>query len=111
MRLRLFASEGSPSLVVLEIPGRQRFVTFNCRGFAIRRPDATPVRDYGMQKGTDSEVFALTAAEDRIVVSADTDFGTLLALRKEEKPSAFCFGVAPTVCSSIATAAGRCACD
>lgn len=53
--------------------------------------DALHVRDVGLRDAADDEIMRLAASEDRILVSADTDFGTLLALYNQRLPSIILF--------------------
>lgn len=43
--------------------------------------DTIHVRSLNLQEAEDTELLALADLEKRIIISADTDFGTLLALR------------------------------
>jgi predicted nuclease of predicted toxin-antitoxin system len=53
--------------------------------------DAVHVRDCGLQAATDAEIFDRADREGRIIVSADTDFGALLAARRQASPSLVLF--------------------
>lgn len=53
--------------------------------------DAVHARDRGLQAAEDEVLFRLAGEEDRILVSADTDFGTLLAKRGDFRPSVIVF--------------------
>jgi predicted nuclease of predicted toxin-antitoxin system len=49
--------------------------------------DCVHVRDRGLQSAPDGSILSLAEAENRTIVSADTDFGALLAIRNKRRPS------------------------
>jgi predicted nuclease of predicted toxin-antitoxin system len=53
--------------------------------------DAAHARDYGLQSADDETILSTAEREDRVVVTADTDFGTLMALRTKREPSVIIF--------------------
>lgn len=53
--------------------------------------DAVHVRAYRMETATDDLILARALAEDRIVISADTDFGGILANQQANRPSFILF--------------------
>jgi len=57
--------------------------------------DAVHVRDADLQSASHKEIFLRTVREDRILVSADTDFGAILAELGVDKPSVIILRQAP----------------
>lgn len=57
--------------------------------------DAVHVGDLALLGEPDDRIMSATTSEDRILVSADTDFGELLALGRHRKPSVILVRRAP----------------
>jgi len=53
--------------------------------------EAVHVRDIGLHHAADEEIFERAAAGNFVLITADTDFGTLLAARSTSKPSLILF--------------------
>jgi len=49
--------------------------------------DAVHVRERDLHAAADDDLVNLATTEDRVIISADTDFGTILALRRVAQPS------------------------
>jgi predicted nuclease of predicted toxin-antitoxin system len=49
--------------------------------------DAVHVGSYGMHAAPDEEILARALQEERVIVSADTDFGVILAAQAASHPS------------------------
>ncbi|MCX7413850.1 MAG: DUF5615 family PIN-like protein [Planctomycetia bacterium] len=53
--------------------------------------DAIHVRDLGLAAADDETIFEHADRDQRVIISADTDFGTILAMRNVARPSVILF--------------------
>ena len=61
------------------------------KGLSRHGYDAVHVRDYNLQDASDQDIFIKAGDEDRIIISADTDFGTIHSIQRVNKPSFILF--------------------
>jgi predicted nuclease of predicted toxin-antitoxin system len=75
--------------------------------------DAKHLRDEGLQRSPNGDIFAKAAAENRVVLTFDLDFGEVAALTKGRKASVILFRVhntrTPHVIDRLARALADCA--
>lgn len=65
--------------------------------------DASHIRLLGLAGHTDDEVMALAISEDRVLVTTDTDFGTILALTGADGPNVLLLrGIGDSVTERVA---------
>ena len=74
-----------------EVTGRPEPVSAGRRGAPGRRHDVLHTSDVELSTASDAAIADRAVAEERVVVSADTDFGALLAANGAERPSVLLF--------------------
>ena len=74
-----------------EISDRQRAFAAPGAVLADAGHAAVHVRDYGLHDAEDPIILERAGIEDRVVVSADSDFAMLLAVSRRSKPSFILF--------------------
>lgn len=52
-----------------------------------RRVESVHVREHGLQHADDDSIFDFAAKDDYVLVSEDTDFGEILAVRNVDRPT------------------------
>ena len=77
--------------------------------------DIAELRDQGLHRLPDSEIFAKARAENRIVLTFDLDFGEIAALSRARTPSVIIFRLrntrTPAVIARLATVLGSVAAE
>jgi predicted nuclease of predicted toxin-antitoxin system len=74
-----------------------RFLVDNALSFYLARilteagHDAVQLRDYGLQAADDRTILERAVIENRIIISADTDFSTMVSIQHIAAPSIILF--------------------